>query len=216
MSNTVETFKKLPRYARRGLLKTRAIIDRYQSCVLSARYWETCAKAFNVVNHTVLIGHVWMFTTIDVVILVISVSAQSVWLIQGQTIGAVWNNNGILPVLCLGPLLFIVVMNYLAMSTKTVSNLDMYADDSTVSAYRKDVQEIEQTINNDLQDNSNWCDENKMVIDVEKRRSCSSRPGKSTWQLIDKTDINACLKGDKLQMVESERLLRLHLDKFHT
>ena len=70
----------------------------------------------------------------------------------------------------MGPLLFTVFMNYLAMSTTTVSNVDMYADDSTVSARGKDVQDTEQTLNNDLQENFNWCDENKILINVEKTK----------------------------------------------
>ena len=36
------------------------------------------------------------------------------------------------------------------------------------------------------------------------------------WQHLDKTDVNICIKGDKLQVAENEKLLGLHLDNFLT
>ena len=50
------------------------------------------------------------------------------------------------------PLLFIVFMNDVP---KPISNADMYADDSTISASEKNVQEIGLKLNNDLQEISN-------------------------------------------------------------
>ena len=92
----------------------------------------------------------------------------------------------------LGPLFFIVFTNDMPMSTRTISNVDMYADDCTISVCGKNVQEIELKLNNELQEISNWCDENRMVVNVEK---------------------NICIKGDKLQVVENERL---HVDNVLT
>ena len=47
-------------------------------------------KAFDLVNHTVLLEKLaWIFTTIDAMVLVIPVRAQTVCLVQEQTIGAV-------------------------------------------------------------------------------------------------------------------------------
>ena len=46
----------------------------------------------------------------------------------------------------------------------------MYADDSILSAWGKNVQEIGLKLNNDLQDISNWCDENRLVINAEKTK----------------------------------------------
>ena len=99
------------------------------------------------------------------------------------------------------------------MSTRTISNVDMYADDSTISACRKNVQEIELKLNNDLQEISNWCGKNRMVVNVEKTKIMIVRSSQK-WQHLDKTDVNT--KGDKLQVVEHERLLGLHVDNFLT
>ena len=65
-------------------------------------------------------------------------------------------------------------MNDVPTSTRTISNVDMYADDSTISACRKNVQEVELKLNNDLQEISNWCDENRMIVNVEKTQDYDS------------------------------------------
>ena len=62
------------------------------------------------------------------------------------------------------------------MSTRTICNVDMYADDSIISVCRMTVQEIELKLNNDLQEISNWCDEN---IDVEKTKIMIVMTGKN-------------------------------------
>ena len=67
----------------------------------------------------------------------------------------------------LRPLFFIVFMNDMPMSIRTVSNVDMYADNSATSACGN-LQKFEQKLDNNLQRISNWCDENRMVIDVEQ------------------------------------------------
>ena len=92
------------------------------------------------------------------------------------------------------------------MSTRTISNVDMYTDDSTISACGKNVQEIELKLNNDLQEISNWCDKNRMVVNVEKTNIVIVTT-RQKWQHLDKTDINICIKGDKLQVVENVRKL---------
>ena len=51
--------------------------------------------------------------------------------------------NGVPQGSILGPLFFIVIMNDMPMSKRTISNVDMYADDSTISACGKNVPEIE-------------------------------------------------------------------------
>ena len=91
----------------------------------------------------------------------------------------------------------------------------MYADDSTISAYRKNVQEIVQKINDDRPEISNWCDENRMVINVEKTKIMIVTTWQK-WQHFDKKDINICIKSDKLQVVESEGLFGLQVDNFLT
>ena len=40
----------------------------------------------------------------------------------------------------------------------------------TIPPCGKNVQEIELTLNYDLQGISNWCDENRMVVNIEKEK----------------------------------------------
>ena len=72
------------------------------------------------------------------------------------------------------------------MSTRTISNVDMYADDSTISACRKNVQEIKL---NDLQEMSNWCDENRLAVHAETSKIMFVTT-RQKWQHLDKTDFN--------------------------
>ena len=113
----------------------------------------------------------------------------------------------------LGPLFFNVFMNDMPISTRTISNVDMHADDSSISACGKNVQEIELKLNNDLQEISNWCDANRMVVNVEKPKIMFVTT-RQIWQHLDKTDVDICIKGDELQLVENERVLGLHVDNF--
>ena len=115
----------------------------------------------------------------------------------------------------LGPLFSLVFMNDMPMSTRTLNNVDMYADDSTSSVCGKNIQEIELKLNNELQEISIWCDENKMVVNVEKTKIMIVT-NLQKWQYLDKTNGNVCIKGDKLQMVENERLLGFYVDIFLT
>ena len=117
----------------------------------------------------------------------------------------------------LGPMFFIVFMNDMSMSTRTISNVDMYADDSTISACRKNVQELELKLHNDVQEISNWCDENRMVVNVEKPKIMFVTT-RQKWQHLDKTDVNMFIKGDKLQVVKMRGYLGFmnHVDNFLT
>ena len=101
------------------------------------------------------------------------------------------------------------------MSTRTINNVDMYADDSTITVCGKNIQEIELKLNNELQEISNWCDENRMGVNVEKNQD-HDRQDPAKMAHLDKTNVNVCIKRDKLQMVENEWLLGLHVDNFLT
>ena len=50
------------------------------------------------------------------------------------------------------------------------ASVDMYADDSTITATGKTTEAVEEKLNNDLHDVSKWCEENKMVINAEKTK----------------------------------------------
>ena len=72
-------------------------------------------------------------------------------------------------------------MNDMPMSTRTINNVDMHADDSTISVCGKNIQDIALKLNNELQEISNWCDENRMVASTKRTLTCASREIKSKW-----------------------------------
>ena len=106
-------------------------------------------------------------------------------------------------------------MNDIPVSKRTIGNVDMYADDSTISACGKNVEEIELKLNNDLQEIPNWCEKIGWSSMLKKTKIMIVTT-RQKWQHLDKMDVNMCIKGDKLQVVENERLLGLHADNVLT
>ena len=70
----------------------------------------------------------------------------------------------------LGPLFFTVFMNDIPLNTSTNVTVDMYADDSTITDTGKSIMPVKQSLNNDLQEICNWCNENRTVINGEKNK----------------------------------------------
>ncbi len=50
------------------------------------------------------------------------------------------------------------------------SSLDMYADDSTLDASGKTIEDLEVKLNSDMAKVNKWCKDNKMAINCEKPR----------------------------------------------
>ena len=105
-----------------------------------------------------------------------------------------------------GPLFFIVFMNDMPLNTTTNVTADMYADDSTITATGKSTQSVKLSLNNDLQEISNWCDENRMGISAEKPKIMIVTT-RQKWRYFDTTDPDVWIKGDNLLVVESQKLL---------
>ena len=81
------------------------------------------------------------------------------------------------------PLLFIIFINDLPLENLT-SEIDMYADDTTLSINGKNIFEIEATLNEDLNSVSMWCTNNNMVIN----------PTKTTCMLIGTKQIKTMME----------------------
>ena len=131
-------------------------------------------KAFNLVNHTVLLEKLAIYGCSEQAMRWFSsyllehqqiVQLKDTLSIPSEAITDVPQGS------ILGPLFFIVFMNDLPLNTTTNVNVNMYADDSTITATGKSTQSVKQSLNNDLQDISNWCDKNKMVINAEKTKN---------------------------------------------
>ncbi len=93
------------------------------------------------------------------------------------------------------------------------ASVDMYADDSTITATGKTIQAVEVKLNKDLHKISKWCEENKMVINAEKTKIMLITT-RQKWQHLPTTDPNVHINGENIQVVNSERLLGVQIDHF--
>ena len=67
----------------------------------------------------------------------------------------------------LGPLLFLIYINDIATSSDKLSSR-LFANDTNVFASSKNLKELESTMNQELQKVKNWCDTNKLSINLKK------------------------------------------------
>ena len=93
------------------------------------------------------------------------------------------------------------------------ASVDMYADDSTITATGKTTETVEEKLNNDLHEVSKWCEENKMVINAEKTKIMLITT-RQKWQHLHKTDPDVQINDKNLQVVNGERLLGVEIDHF--
>lgn len=101
----------------------------------------------------------------------------------------------------LGPLLFSIFINDLPLRMEH-SSLSMYADDSTLNATGKLVSEIETKLNLDLDNVSSWCNENRMVTNVDKTKAMIITT-RQKYRFLDKTDLELFLQGGRLSTERS-------------
>lgn len=109
-----------------------------------------------------------------------------------------------------GPLLFILFINDLPLST--TSNIDMYADDSTLYAKGRSVNELSDELTSALDSVHNWCLSNGMVINIKKTKTMTI----STYQKESKigcTDLQVHYNNKLLDSVPHDKLLGVTIDK---
>ena len=71
----------------------------------------------------------------------------------------------------LGPTLFLVYINDLPLVLSECS-VDIFADDSTISAHNKNIDQVASTLSNELQRGIKWCENNLMAINISKLNLC--------------------------------------------
>jgi len=110
----------------------------------------------------------------------------------------------------IGPLLFILFINDLPLSTSL--NIDMYADDSTLYTRGTSVDELSDKLTMALGNVQNWCLSNGMIINIKKTKTMTI----STYQKESKigcTDLKVHYDNKLLDSVPHEKLLGVTIDK---
>jgi hypothetical protein len=79
----------------------------------------------------------------------------------------------------LGPLLFILNINDLEFVIKK-SNGTLYADDTTMTASAPSTMELNSKLQTDLEHVNEWCNNNSMIINVEKTKCMQLQPKKNS------------------------------------
>ncbi len=99
-------------------------------------------------------------------------------------------------------------------------SLDMYADDSTLGASGKTIEDLEVKLNSDMAKVNNWCKDNKMSINCDKTKEMLI----TTYQKdakLDSTHVSVICDNTELENVNSNKLLGVIIYKkltwkFHT
>ena len=100
----------------------------------------------------------------------------------------------------LGPLLFLLYINDLP-NANLVSNVRMYADDTSLTYAASDSDELIQTINRDLANVHDWLNANKLSLNITKTKCMFL----GTRQKLDQIpeDPNICINGTAIKRAKS-------------
>ena len=108
----------------------------------------------------------------------------------------------------LGPILFLIYINDLSLFIKN-SNLDLYADDSTLYTSGAKSLEVQTNLQSSLNSILDWCTYNNMVVNPTKTKCMLIGP-KNKF-IYCKLDLR--INNVPIENVESHKILGVHVDK---
>ncbi len=86
--------------------------------------------------------------------------------------------------------------------SQTIMSLDMYADDSTLGASRKTVEDLGANLNPNMAKVNKWCKDNKMAINCDKTKAMLITIYEKEAKL-DSTHLSVIYDNTKLENVNS-------------
>ena len=129
------------------------------------------------------------------------------WLLLLQRVSKVWCYIRF----CLGTYSYSLFINDLLLHVKNISvDCDMLADDTTLHPPGKYIMQIRSNMQDSLDQVSNWCDNNHMVINPIKTKSMTIAT-RQKHQLSPLT-LDLVLNGAKIDQVSEHRLLGITID----
>ena len=170
------------------------------------------SKAFDTINHKILLQKLqyFMLTPDSIQLIHNYLTDRKQCVCVGKRISRT------LPLTCgvpqgsvLGPLLFLLYINDLS-NCLTEVEISQYADDTVISASDSNQLLIRDTLTINLENLSQWCEQNKLTINVDKTKSMYF----GTRNMIKGLDkgVITHLKNKKLQNVDHYKYLGVILD----
>jgi hypothetical protein len=128
--------------------------------------------------------------------------------VSGQMSDAGLITSGVPQGSVLGPLLFILYINDLPLHV--TSQIDMFADDTTITAYGKTHLEINSFLQQDIINIEDWCSQNSMVLNAQKTKAMYITPSHRNKPIHVSDTI--LMQNNAIQFTNCEKLLGVHVN----
>ena len=113
---------------------------------------------------------------------------------------------------CLGPLLFLIYVNYLPQAVQD-STVSMYAEDTSLCYQSHHLTRLNDAINSDLKKLDTWLQGNKLSLNVAKTHSMLiSTKQKQNSLKIQNKDLDLTIRDNDLEVVEKTKYLGVQID----